>query len=37
MSWTKPAQKTKWLNSEGLSREWVTSEEEPQDKDPASN
>jgi len=29
--------KTKWLNSEGLSRECVTSEAEPQEKYPASN
>jgi len=33
----KASPKTRWPNSEGLSREWVTSEAEPQEKDPASN
>jgi len=33
----KANQKTMWLKSEGLSREWVTSEAEPQEKDPSSN
>jgi hypothetical protein len=33
----KASPKTKWANSEGLSRKWVTSEAEPQEKDPGSN